>query len=86
MNSLQVEGFDFASFADGLCKNTAMGAHGLADGRQGGADLGAVHVQLLAEVLQGLQVLLAPVPLVVVGHVPGDLHRIPNIIRRSCIS
>ena len=50
------------------------GAHSLANGGKGGADLGAVHAQLLPQVLQRLQVRLAPVPLVVVGHVSGDLR------------
>ena len=55
------------------CQSLA-GAHSLADGRQRGADLGAVHAQLLAEALQRFQVSAAPLPPAVVRHVPLDLQ------------
>ena len=44
------------------------------DGRKRGADLGAVHAQLLAQPLEHLQVLLAPLAPAVVWHVPVDLR------------
>ena len=48
-------------------------AHGSANWCKSRPDLGAVHAQLLSEALQRFQVRQAPLPLVVVRHVSGDL-------------
>ncbi len=51
-----------------------METHGLTDGGQRSTDLGTVHPQLLAQPLQHLQVLLAPLAPAVMRHVPIDLR------------